>query len=87
MSRRAIDESDRGLAKSRGGDGVPTRIWAFATGREPEDEGLPQLDLFPLRLRRGLDPVWWGVGGGLDGWVGDGTARGGIMGSGLARFW
>ena len=38
----------------------------------PEDEGLPQLDLFPLRLRRGLDPVWWGVGGGLDGWVGVG---------------
>ena len=60
MSRRAIDESDRDLAKSRGGDGVPTRIWAFASGREPEDEGLPQLDLFPLRLRGWLDPVRWG---------------------------
>lgn len=38
----------------------------------PEDEGLPQLDLFPLRLRRGLDPVWWVESGGLDGWVGVG---------------
>lgn len=41
----------------------------------PEDEGLPQLDLFPLRLRRGLDPVWWGVGrvrrAGRRRWVGE----------------
>ena len=58
----------------------------------PEDEGLPQLDLFPLRLRRGLDPVCvWGQGrvgrAGRRRWVGEARREGGIMGSGLARFW
>lgn len=63
-------------------------------GEEPEDEcaHLRMRDFHSSICFLCVSGVGWilcggGVGGGLDGWVGDGTARGGIMGSGLARFW
>jgi hypothetical protein len=62
-------------------------------GEEPEDEcaHLRMRDFHSSICFLCVSGVGWilcgGVRGGLDGWVGDGTARGGIMGSGLARFW